>query len=100
MLKHRIITALIMGILFLGVLFLPAPQMVFIFSLVVVVAAWEWAQLAGFAGRQKVAYALVVGLLLFAMAATVSFDAFIDFLHYSCGCFYRYWRLFQWPNFW
>ena len=75
MLKHRIITALIMGILFLGVLFLPAPQMVFIFSLVVVVAAWEWAQLAGFSGRQKVTYALVVGLLLFAMAATVSFDA-------------------------
>ena len=75
MLKHRIITALIMAILFVGVLFMPAPQMVFIFSLVVVVAAWEWAQLAGFSGQQKFVYALAVGLLLLLLAATVNFDA-------------------------
>jgi phosphatidate cytidylyltransferase len=74
-LKHRIITALIMVILFVGVLFLPAIQMVLIFSLVVVVAAWEWAQLADFAGLQKIVYAAVVGLLLVAMGALVSFEA-------------------------
>jgi phosphatidate cytidylyltransferase len=64
-----------MAMLFIGVLFMPAPQMVFVFSLIVIIAAWEWAQLAGFSGQQRIAYALVVGLLLAAMAAMVSFGA-------------------------
>jgi len=67
-LKQRIITAIILGLVFLGVLFsLDAAGFATAVALVVMIAGWEWANMAGFKAQwQRVAYGLFVGLVLLA----------------------------------
>ncbi|MGH1372817.1 MAG: phosphatidate cytidylyltransferase [Cellvibrionaceae bacterium] len=63
MLKQRIITAVILALLFLGGLFsLSVDGFALAIALVVMVAGWEWANMAGFNAQcQRVLYALFVG---------------------------------------
>lgn len=69
MLKQRIITAVILAALFLGVIFFaPLQQYAQVISIVVAIAAWEWANMSGLKALwQRVGYA--VGVLLLAMIA-------------------------------
>lgn len=70
MLKQRLITALILAPLVLLGLFKlePAPFSWFI-AVVVALAAWEWANLAGYSAQPaRIAYALLVCLLAFTSA--------------------------------
>lgn len=65
MLKQRIITAVIMALLLIGVLFF-APENVFagVITLVVAVAGWEWANMAGLLPQwQRILYAAGVVLV-------------------------------------
>lgn len=69
MLKQRVITALILAIVFVAALFgLPAGYFSFFVGAIVLVGAWEWACLAGFPARwQRGLYAMVIlGVLLLA----------------------------------
>lgn len=66
MLKQRVITAICLALVFLGFLFAPAPASILFFSLVVAIAAWEWADMASLSSPMRVPYAIVVAL---AMAA-------------------------------
>ena len=63
MLKQRIITAVILALLFLGGLFsLSVANLALAIGLVVMVAGWEWANMAGFkAVWQRLLYAALVG---------------------------------------
>jgi phosphatidate cytidylyltransferase len=69
LLKQRIITAVILAALFLGVIFFaPLQQYAQVISIVVAIAAWEWANMSGLKALwQRVGYA--VGVLLLAMIA-------------------------------
>ncbi|MCB2251144.1 phosphatidate cytidylyltransferase [Pseudomonas chlororaphis] len=69
MLKQRIITALILlPIALCGFFLLEGSAFALFIGLVVTLGAWEWARLAGFeAQAPRVAYALVVAVLLFLM---------------------------------
>lgn len=65
MLKQRVITALIMApIAIAGVFFLPLYGFAIFVGLIMLVSAWEWAQLAGFSGSSRVIYAGFLGLML------------------------------------
>jgi len=48
LLKERVISAIVMAVLFIGALFLPNIYLLLVFACVVLVAAWEWSNLAGF----------------------------------------------------
>ncbi|HEY0894345.1 MAG TPA: phosphatidate cytidylyltransferase, partial [Cellvibrio sp.] len=49
MLKQRVITALVLAVIFLTALFgLPAGYFSFFIGAVLLVGAWEWASLSGF----------------------------------------------------
>lgn len=63
MLKQRIITAVILALLFLGGLFsLSISGFALAIAVVVMIAGWEWANMAGFKAQwQRVLYALFVG---------------------------------------
>ncbi|ROS01042.1 phosphatidate cytidylyltransferase [Sinobacterium caligoides] len=62
MLKQRIMSAVVMVLVFLGVLLLPNPFQVAFFALVVLVAAWEWSNLAGLQRRlYRYLYLVLVG---------------------------------------
>ena len=66
-LKQRIITALIMApIALAGVFLLPEFGFSLFIGAVLLVSAWEWANLGGLAGIARYLYALFCGLLLFA----------------------------------
>lgn len=72
MLKQRIISALIMAVLFVGALFLPSDYLALVFAVVVLVAAWEWSDLAGFSSTLcRAAYVAVAAGLLFVSAQYV-----------------------------
>jgi phosphatidate cytidylyltransferase len=62
MLKQRVITALVLAAAFLaGVYWLPPQLLAALFAVVVALAAWEWAPLAGLAGGSpRTLYALLV----------------------------------------
>ncbi len=67
MLKQRVITALILSAIFLAALFyLPVPLFSVFVALVMLVSAWEWANLAGF-GRswQRFGYVVLVATATF-----------------------------------
>jgi phosphatidate cytidylyltransferase len=65
MLKQRVITALIMApIAVAGVFFLPLYGFAVFVGLIMLVSAWEWAQLAGYSGSSRVIYAGLLGLTL------------------------------------
>lgn len=73
MLKSRLITAFILIPIVIAALFLLPPLGFAITMLVIcMLAAWEWGQLAGFAGRsQRIWLALICGLLLAFMLFTL-----------------------------
>lgn len=65
MLKQRIITALILAPVSIACVFLLPPLQFSIFvGLVLAVAAWEWANLIGFAGVHRYLYSGAIALLL------------------------------------
>ncbi|MEE4688476.1 phosphatidate cytidylyltransferase [Pseudomonas alliivorans] len=69
MLKQRIITALILlPIALCGFFLLTGAYFALFIGFVVVLGAWEWARLAGFAAQSmRIGYAAVVAVLLFLM---------------------------------
>ncbi|HSC66103.1 MAG TPA: phosphatidate cytidylyltransferase [Cellvibrio sp.] len=76
MLKQRVITALVLAAIFLAALFgLPAGYFSFFIGAVVLVGAWEWANLSGYpAIWQRLAYTLLVFLLLIGAALYLGFE--------------------------
>lgn len=65
MLKQRVITALILAILAVaGVLLLPTPGYALLLACGVLLAAWEWAGLAGFDHGARYRYCASIALLL------------------------------------
>lgn len=66
MLRQRVITALVMGGLFLAAIaFLPLPGLALVFALLVAAGAWEWSRLAGWhSALARVAYVCVLIALL------------------------------------
>jgi phosphatidate cytidylyltransferase len=75
MLKQRVYTAIVLVLIFLTALFgLPAGYFSFFIGLVVLIGAWEWANLSGYSALwQRLAYSLFMLLLLFAAAAYLGF---------------------------
>lgn len=76
MLKLRIISAIVMAAVFLSVLFLLPPIGFSVFiAIVVVVAAWEWANLSGFESlAARVGYAAGIGATILSGYFTCGFD--------------------------
>jgi phosphatidate cytidylyltransferase len=66
MLKQRIITALVLAALFLSAVFyLPFALFSVFVAIVVLIAAWEWANLAGLTrGWQRLAYVVVIAFFI------------------------------------
>lgn len=77
MLKQRVITALILAIIFLSALFgLSSTYFSFFMGAIVLIGAWEWARLAGLvAVWQRGFYTLVMFGLLFLASAYLGFGA-------------------------
>ncbi|MBX2837230.1 MAG: phosphatidate cytidylyltransferase [Gammaproteobacteria bacterium] len=65
MLKERVVTAVIMLIVFLGVLFAaPASVFALLVAIIVGIAAWEWSRLCGLSNSLvEIAYPTIVGLV-------------------------------------
>lgn len=76
MLKQRIITAVVLAVGFLAALFCSHTEgFALIIGAVVVLAAWEWADLAGFKSQPlRVVYALTVAVCLAWVARYVEFN--------------------------
>lgn len=76
MLKQRVITALVLAGIFLAALFsLPSGYFSFFVGVIVLIGAWEWANLSGFtASWQRSIYALVILALLIATATYLGFE--------------------------
>lgn len=75
MLKQRVITALVLAVIFLAALFaLPAGYFSFFIAAVVVVSAWEWANLSGFSSiTQRTLYAAFIFVLMIGAAIHLGF---------------------------
>lgn len=75
MLRQRVVTSLLAGIIVIACVFLlPAALLGAVFVVVLALAAWEWAGLAGLGehSRQRLLYAVMIGVLaLVPTAATV-----------------------------
>ncbi|HTF98023.1 MAG TPA: phosphatidate cytidylyltransferase [Cellvibrio sp.] len=76
MLKQRVITALILMAIFLAALFgLPAGYFPFFIGGVVLIGAWEWANLSGFsASWQRTIYSLVILALMIIASIYFGFE--------------------------
>lgn len=97
MLKQRLITAVVLAAIFLFALFgLPAGYFAFFIGAVLLMGAWEWAALSGFAARwQRALYALLMLCLMGGAAAYLGFagearpaleqDAIRELLLLGCG---------------
>ena len=97
MLKQRVITALVLAVIFLAALFgLPAGYFSFFIGAVLLIGAWEWANLSGFPSVwQRLGYAFLLLLLLIAASLYMGFDgeasprlddlAIRDLLIIGCG---------------
>ncbi|MEJ2442785.1 MAG: phosphatidate cytidylyltransferase [Exilibacterium sp.] len=70
MLKQRVLTAVLLAVVFLSVLFFsPLPLFMVFVAVAVLLSAWEWANLAGFSKPfQRLAYLLVIAVLLAVVA--------------------------------
>jgi phosphatidate cytidylyltransferase len=77
MLKQRIITAIILTAIFLTALFgLSAQQFPWFVGLVVIIGAWEWANLASFGARwQRAVYTAVIAGILIDLACLIGLCA-------------------------
>jgi phosphatidate cytidylyltransferase len=97
MLKQRVITAIVLAIIFLIALFgLPAGYFSFFIGAVLLIGAWEWSNLSGFGALwQRVIYVLVLLVLLIATSVYLGFEgeaspqlnslAIRDLLIVGCG---------------
>jgi phosphatidate cytidylyltransferase len=97
MLKQRVITAIVLAIIFLIALFgLPAGYFSFFIGAVLLIGAWEWSNLSGFGALwQRVIYVLVLLALLIATSVYLGFEgeaspqlnslAIRDLLIVGCG---------------
>lgn len=76
MLKQRVITALVLAIIFIVALFgLPAGYFSFFVGAIVLIGAWEWACLAGFPTRwQRALYALFILVVLLVASFYLGFE--------------------------
>jgi phosphatidate cytidylyltransferase len=76
MLKQRVITALVLAIIFIVALFgLPAGYFSFFVGAIVLIGAWEWACLAGFPSRwQRALYALFILVVLLLASFYLGFE--------------------------
>lgn len=76
MLKQRVITALVLAIIFIAALFgLPAGYFSFFVGAIVLIGAWEWACLAGFPSRwQRALYALFILVVLLLASFYLGFE--------------------------
>jgi len=77
MLKQRIITAILLALVFLAALFyLPLPLFAMFVATFVLIASWEWSNLAGFGSkRQRTVYVLVSSLVLLYIAYFCGFTS-------------------------
>ena len=76
MLKQRIVTAIILAVLFLGALFgLPFQWFSLVAAGVIFVALWEWANLSNAGRAASLLYYGVVAVLMAAMFLGLGFDA-------------------------
>ena len=97
MLKQRVITALILTAIFLGALFgLPAGYFPFFIGAVVLIGAWEWANLSSFSANwQRAIYSLFILILMIVASNYFGFEgdanpllndaAIRDLLVVGCG---------------
>lgn len=97
MLKQRVITALVLAAIFLAALFgLPSGYFSFFIGAVLLIGAWEWANLSGFpAIWQRIVYAFLLLILLIIAALYLGFEgeaspqlnnsAIRDLLVVGCG---------------
>ncbi|WP_052417084.1 phosphatidate cytidylyltransferase [Cellvibrio mixtus] len=97
MLKQRVITALILAAIFLAALFgLPSGYFSFFIGAVVLIGAWEWANLSGFSAIwQRSLYVLVILALMVGASVYLGFEgeasprlnneAIRDLLLIGCG---------------
>lgn len=76
MLKQRVITALVLTVIFLAALFgLPAGYFSFFIGAVLLIGAWEWANLSGFPALwQRLGYLGLLLVLLVAVSGYVGFE--------------------------
>jgi phosphatidate cytidylyltransferase len=76
MLKQRVITALVLAIIFLAALFgLPAGYFSFFIAAVLLIGAWEWASLSGFSAVwQRLGYSLLLLILLVITSRYLGFE--------------------------
>jgi phosphatidate cytidylyltransferase len=76
MLKQRVITALVLAIIFISALFgLPAGYFSFFVGAIVLIGAWEWANLAGFPALwQRSLYAFFILGVLLLVSAYLGFE--------------------------
>lgn len=70
MLKQRVITALVLVAVFLtAVFYLPVPLFSMFTAIIVLLAAWEWSDMAGFGQRwQRLAYVVFIAVIIFLVA--------------------------------
>ena len=78
MLKQRVITALILVTVFLAAVFyLPVPLFSAFTALIVLIAAWEWANLAGFGQLwQRLVYVALIAVTMLAAALYLDLSVF------------------------
>ncbi len=76
MLKQRVITALVLALIFLAALFgLPSGYFSFFIGAVLLIGAWEWANLSGFpAIWQRLAYSFLLVVLLIIVSLYLGFE--------------------------
>ncbi|HSX50230.1 MAG TPA: phosphatidate cytidylyltransferase [Cellvibrio sp.] len=76
MLKQRVITALVLALIFLAALFgLPSGYFSFFIGAVLLIGAWEWANLSGFpAIWQRLAYSFLLLVLLIIVSLYLGFE--------------------------
>lgn len=80
MLKQRVITALVLALVFLGVLFgLATPWFALLSSVALLVGAWEWGRLSALSRLGSAIYMIVVGLMMAAAYSSLNFaDAVVN----------------------
>src|SRR5690554_5521984 len=78
MLKQRVITALVLTLIFLASLFwLPIPLFAVFSAVIVLLAAWEWSNMAGFIRlRGRFAYVFAIAVLLALVAIYLNIITF------------------------
>lgn len=78
MLKQRVITALVLTLIFLASLFwLPVPLFAVFSAVIVLLAAWEWSNMAGFIRlRGRFAYVFAIAVLLALVAIYLNIITF------------------------